>query len=267
MSRRDLVLGPNNARVRALRRLATQRRDRRVEGVALVEGPTLVAEALSDDRIIGRVREVFTESPLERSAQARADDASIPVTFVEAGVLDKVLDTVTPQPIVAVVETLSASIELLATDRPVLVLVDVRDPGNLGTLIRTAEASGCAGVVLAGTCVDPTNPKVVRASAGSWLRTIVVEDRDIGAVIDGLADQRRPIVAAALVDGARDLWQTDLTRAAILLGNEAHGLPADVIARADTSVVIPFDGPTESLNVGVAGALLAFEALRQRRMV
>ncbi|MEZ5226448.1 MAG: RNA methyltransferase [Acidimicrobiales bacterium] len=205
MSRRDLVLGPNNARVRALRRLATQRRDRRVEGVALVEGPTLVAEALSDDRIIGRVREVFTESPLERSAQARADDASIPVTFVEAGVLDKVLDTVTPQPIVAVVETLSASIELLATDRPVLVLVDVRDPGNLGTLIRTAEASGCAGVVLAGTCVDPTNPKVVRASAGSWLRTIVVEDRDIGAVIDGLADQRRPIVAAALVDGAARL--------------------------------------------------------------
>lgn len=267
MSRRELVLGPNNPRVRALRRLATQRRDRRVEGVALVEGPTLVAEALADDRTIGRVREIFTEQPLDRLDQQRADDHTIEVTLVEAGVLAKVLDTVTPQPVVAVVETASASLELLVGDRPVLVLVDVRDPGNLGTLIRAAEASGCAGVVLTGSCVDPTNPKVVRSSAGSWLRTIVVEDSDVGAVMAGLADQDRPIVAAALGEASVDMWQTDLTRAAIMLGNEAHGLPAEVVARADASVIIPFDGPTESLNVGVAGALLAFEALRQRRMM
>lgn len=267
MSRRDLVLGPTNARVRALRRLATQRRDRRVQGVALVEGPTLVREALSSDSTIGRIREIYTEVPLDRDDQRRADEASIPVTLVEPGVLAGVLDTVTPQPVVAIVETASGSLDLLALDRPVLVLVEVRDPGNLGTLIRTAEAAGCAGVVLAGNCVDPTNPKVVRSSAGSWLRTTIVEDADVGAVIAGLADQGRPIVAAALDADSTDMWHTDLTCAAILLGNEAHGLPAEVVARADATVIIPFDGPTESLNVGVAGAVLAFEALRQRRMV
>ncbi len=265
MSRRDLVLGPNNARVRALRRLATQRRDRRVQGVALLEGPTLVGEALANDVTVARIREIYTEHPLDRLAQQRADEASIPVTFVEAGVLAKTLDTVSPQPLVAVVETASASLDLLAVDRPVLVLVDVRDPGNVGTLIRTAEASGCAGVVLAGNCVDPTNPKVVRSSAGSWLRTVIVEDTDIAAVVAGLAEQGRPVIATALDATSQDMWHTDLSCAAILLGNEAHGLPAEVIARADATVVIPFDGPTESLNVGVAGALLAFEALRQRR--
>ncbi len=267
MSRRDLVLGPNNPRVRALRRLATQRRDRRVQGVALVEGPTLVAEALADDVTITRVREVYTEAPLDRFSQQRADEASIPVTLVEAGVLDKALDTVSPQPVVAIVEVATASLELLATDRPVLVLVDVRDPGNLGTLIRAAEASGCAGVVLAGTCVDPTNPKVVRSSAGSWLRTMVVEDADARSVVAALAAQGRAVLAAALGGNSVDMWHADLRSAAILLGNEAHGLAPELIAQADATVLIPFDGPTESLNVGVAGALLAFEALRQRRTV
>ncbi len=267
MTRRELVLGPKNPRVRALRRLATQRRERRVQGVALVEGPTLVAEALANPETIGRIREIYTEHSLDRRDHQRADDASIPVTMLEPGVLDKVLDTVSPQPVVAIVEIAVATLEMLGADRPVLVLLDVRDPGNLGTLIRTAEASGCVGIVLAGNCVDPTNPKVIRSSAGSWLRTTMVEHADIFDVIDTLSAGGRPVLAAALTDDAIEMWQADLAGAAILLGNEAHGLPADVVARADAAVIIPFDGPTESLNVGVAGALLAFEALRQRRTV
>ena len=265
MSRSELVLGPNNPRVRALRRLATQRRDRRVQGVALVEGPTLVAEALGNDDTIGRIREIYTENPLERDSQQRADLASIAVTLVEPGVLDKALDTVSPQPVVAIVEQSSASLESLPLDRPVLMLVDVRDPGNMGTLIRTAEASGCAGVVLAGSCVDPSNPKVVRSSAGSWLRTPIVELPDAFETLAVLSAQSRPTLAAALVPGAVEMWHADLGRAVIVLGNEAHGLSPEVVEACDAAVIIPFDGPTESLNVGVAGALLAFEGLRQRR--
>lgn len=261
------VLGPNNPRIRTLRRLASQRRERRSQGVALLEGPTLVAEALAEPMLAARVQEIYTEVALDRTVQANADATGIPVSFVEPGALARVLDTVSPQPVLAVVEVAANSIDDLAPDRPVLVLVDVRDPGNLGTLIRAAEASGCAGLVLSGSCVDPTNPKVIRASAGSWLRTVVVEHDDPFETVDMLAAQGRRVFGAAIGPDAVSLWDADLEASAILLGNEAHGLPELLVERADATLMIPFDGPTESLNVGVAGALIAFEALRRRRMV
>lgn len=226
-----------------------------------------MAEALADPRLVARVREIYTEVALDRTVQDNADDAGISVTVVEPGALARALDTVSPQPVLAVVEATSAQIADLAVDRPVLVLVDVRDPGNVGTLIRAAEASGCAGLVLAGTCVDPTNPKVIRSSAGSWLRTPIVEHDDPAAVLDALVEQGRQVFAAAMGSDAVSVWDADLASAAVLLGNEAHGLPPTLIDRADARLMIPFDGPTESLNVGVAGALIAFEALRQRRTV
>ncbi len=262
----ETVLGPKNQRVRALRRLATQRRVRRAEGLALVEGPRLVAEALADHDTVGRVREVFHEIDLDPASVATARHHGVALTRVAPGSLAKVLDTVTPQPVVATVVFSSEELALedLPLERPVLVLVDLRDPGNLGTLLRAAEASGCGGVILAGSCCDPSSPKVVRAAAGSWLRTTIIELDDPLDVIDRFRAHGRRVVAAALDHRAETMWTSDLARAAIVIGNEAHGLDEAVVAACSAVVVIPFDGPTESLNAAMAGAVLAFEALRQR---
>jgi TrmH family RNA methyltransferase len=233
--------------------------------VALVEGPVLVAEALADASTRARIREIYTESVLDPASSQFAAAAGIPVCAVAPGGLDRVLDTVTPQPVVAVVTSVSAPLDRLGSDRPVVMLVDVRDPGNLGTLIRTAEAAGCAGLVLAGSCVDASNPKVVRAAAGAWMRSTIVEIADPLLAIEQLRATGRRVVATALRPSAVSLYDTDLRSAAVVLGNEAHGLSDDVIDAADSVMIIDFDGPTESLNVAVAGAVCVFEALRQRR--
>ena len=196
---------------------------------------------------------------------AEAERRNVEVHVVASGVLDPILDTVSPQPIAAIVGRRDRSIEDLGRSGPVLCLVEARDPGNVGTLIRSAEASGAAGLVLAGACVDPTNPKTVRASAGAILRVPVVELPDLDDAIETLAGTGRTLVATVAEGEAIPYDQVRLVDAAVLLGNEAHGLPEAVVARADVAATIPLAGPTESLNLAVAGSLFCFEALRQAR--
>ncbi len=224
----------------------------------LVEGPTLVVEALASR--LG-VEAVYAEEGVILPPELHGVD----VVWTLPGALRSVLSTVSPQPVVAVVETRQWTVGDLDPARPVLVIVEGRDPGNVGTLWRTAEAGGFAGVVLTEDSVDPTNPKVIRASAGAAFRLpLVVADTAV-VVFDLLRDQGRSVLATALGEDSRPHDTVDLRTAAIVLGNEAHGLPADLIAAADSVIRIELAGPTESLNVAAAGAVLCFEALRQNR--
>jgi TrmH family RNA methyltransferase len=145
------------------------------------------------------------------------------------------------------------------------VLCDVADPGNVGTLVRAAAAAGAGAVVLAGG-VDPTNPKVVRASAGAVFGVDIVV-AEVGAV-ETLARLRTAgyETLATVVEGATPYDGVDLTGpVAVVVGNEAHGLASEVVAVASRAVSIPMAGPTESLIVAMAGTVVCFEALRQRR--
>ena len=144
-------------------------------------------------------------------------------------------------------------------------LVDVSDPGNAGTLLRAAEAAGAAAVLFCGGSVDPCNPKCVRASAGALFHLPVSGGGEALAVLEGLghAGVRR---AATVVRGGTPYDEVDLTGpVAIVLGSEAHGLPAELDALVDDRLTIPMDGRSESLNVAMAGSVLCFESLRQRR--
>ncbi len=182
------------------------------------------------------------------------------------GVLDSISDTVTPQGLLAVAPRRTTTLEsLAAADGPVLVLVDVADPGNAGTLVRAAEAAGAIGVVFAGSSTDAFGPKTVRAAAGSLLRLPIVEEPDTAVVIEQLHAAGRRVLATVVRDGAAP-DAVDLTGPiAILVGSEAHGLDPAVIASADLGVTIPVASTVESLNVAVAGAVVLFEASRQRR--
>jgi TrmH family RNA methyltransferase len=192
-------------------------------------------------------------------------DAGARVHTLEPGVMERVADTVTPQPVAAVVGYVDVDLDALRDGSMVVACVDVRDPGNAGTVLRTAEAAGADGVICCEGSVDVYNPKTVRASAGSLFHVPVV----VGAAPDVVADAVRGFgftsVATVAHDGT-NYADVDLTgRVALFLGNEASGLPDDVVARADLEVTIPMAGRTESLNVGMAAAVLCFEAARQRR--
>ncbi len=229
-----------------------------------MEGPSLVAEAVAlDPGGPIEVEAVYVSAGAADALDAHRVAGGAPLHLVADGVLDQILDPVTPQPIAAVV-TRQATVELAASG-PVLCLVEARDPGNVGTLLRSAEAAGLAGVVLAGPSVDPTNPKAVRASAGAVLRLPVAEYDEVDAALDDLAAGGRTLVATVIGPEAIPYDDVQLVDAAVVLGNEAHGLPESVVARADLVATIPLAGPTESLNLAVAGSLFCFEALRQRR--
>ena len=261
------LLRASNPRIKRLRRLVSQRKARSEERAFVVEGPAIVAEALSTSAgSSGLIIEgLYLESGVALDLAASATSLDIEVHHVAFGVLGSVLDTVNPQPMAAVISGPTWQLEDLGVGALVILLVDPRDPGNVGTLIRSAEASGAAGLVLAGSAVDPTNPKVLRASAGAGLRLPVVVEPDIDVALDTLAATGRPLLATVVDVKAKPYDQVDLAGAVVALGNETHGLPPSVVERADVVITIPLVGPTESLNLGVAGSMIAFEALRQLR--
>ncbi len=254
------ALSSKNPRVKELRRLVSQRKARSQERAFVAEGPVLVAEALRSDL---EVRCVYSET--ENDVVDLAESLGVEVQFVVDGGLSSVLSTVSPQPVAAIVVTPEWVWSELIAEASVLVLDDVRDPGNVGTLIRTAEAAGCGGVVLVGDCVDPTSPKVVRASAGAVFRLPVVVEPDRSIAFRQLRDDGHSCLATVLSPDAANYDRADLTTAALVLGNEAAGLDPSTVAACDGLITIPLAGPTESLNVASAGAVVCFESLRQRR--
>jgi RNA methyltransferase, TrmH family len=185
------------------------------------------------------------------------------------GVLERVAGTVSPQPVLAVVPMVDRPLGQLAgptvDGRPVVVCVDVRDPGNLGTVIRSSEAAGVAGVICCDGTVDVYNPKCVRASAGAVFHVPLVVGGDPVSTLETLRSSGRRCLGSAAGGGVA-YTDADLAEAPVLvLGNEAAGLPDELLASLDGVVHIPMQGRSDSLNVAVASAVLCFEAARQRR--
>jgi TrmH family RNA methyltransferase len=215
------------------------------------------------------MREVFAteNAPHLDAVAAGARDAGVPVIEVTEPVLNTIADTATPQGIVAVVEIRTRELaEIAGQASLLLVLSGVRDPGNAGTLLRSALAAGADGVVFAAGAVDPFHPKTVRASAGALFRVDVARHKDLPEVVDVL---RRAglVVVGADASAPERFDRTDLTRrVALVLGNEAWGLGPGTRDLLDEVVGIPMPGPAESLNVGIAGSVLLFECVRQRRL-
>lgn len=232
----------------------------------MLEGPDLVSAALGAG---ASFEALYVDAASQHdegvaSLLRRASDHAVRTFALAPGVLEKVADATTPQPVLACVSAPVVGLEAIEAAGLVLVLHDVRDPGNAGTLIRSADAAGASGVVFSGHSVDPLNPKVLRASAGSIFHLPVVV-ASLEATLEALR-WRGFGVYATVVRDAPSHRDTDLRGpVAVLLGNEAVGLDEASIARCDASLAITMAGSSESLNVGVAGALLAFESLWQRQ--
>jgi RNA methyltransferase, TrmH family len=188
-------------------------------------------------------------------------EGSLPVVALAEGVVEKVASTVTPQPVLAVARTCDVPLTSLTGATFVVVGARLADPGNVGTILRIAEASGADAVVLTEGSVDPFNPKVVRASAGALFHVNLVT----GGPLSELAQLGAWSLVGATAESGRSYTSADWTRSvALVLGNEAHGLSLDERAQCSEFVRIPHRGRAESLNVAMAAAVLCFEVARFR---
>ncbi len=230
----------------------------------MVEGPRAIGAAFDH----GAPIEVVYFGPGADVAfaplRARAESAGVAWQMLKAGVLEKVGSTVTPQPVLAVARKPAAGTEWLARDDLVVMGVELGDPGNVGTLLRSAEASGAAGIVLSPGSVDAYNPKVVRASAGAIFGVPVMEEWSAVEALDALGELGRQRLGAVAGTGTPHTDVNFRVPTAVVLGNEARGVPADLDGRLDGHVSIPMASPAESLNVAMAGTVLCFESARQR---
>ena len=204
-------------------------------------------------------------SPTVVETVERVFATGVRVFDLAPGVIERIADTVTPQPLLAIVGFTPAALEDVKNTSTVVVCVDVRDPGNAGTMIRTADAAGIDAVICCDGTVDPTNPKTVRASAGSIFHLPVVTGGDPGQVVETLKKWGFTTVGTAVRDGVDYAAFDWRQRVAMVFGNEASGLDDSVLERLDERVSIPMAGRAESLNVSVSAAVLCFESLRQRR--
>jgi TrmH family RNA methyltransferase len=235
----------------------------------VVEGAKLLLCALDagaevEGVFVGVPDDGSSPPPAVADAVSRAQTAGIRVYQLGPGVVEKVADTVTPQPLLAVVRTPVGTLDDLAEATFVVVCVDVRDPGNAGAVIRSADAAGADAVVCCAGTVDPFNPKTVRASAGSVLHLPVVAGGEPADVLDALK-ARGLRCLAAVAHGGTDYTAVDLrSPLALVLGNEGAGLPDTLGEKLDLGVTIPMAGRAESLNVSMAAAVLCFEVRRAR---
>ncbi|AXA97545.1 RNA methyltransferase [Microbacterium laevaniformans] len=263
-----MLENPRSPRVRAVAKL-TKRSARQETGLFLLEGPQAAREALAfrPDTLV----ELFaTPTAMERHQDIRdaAGDAGLEIVFTTEAVLDAMADTVTPQGIVAVARQSPTSLKDIFAASPTLIAIceEVRDPGNLGTIIRAADAAGADAVVLTGRTVDPYNPKVVRATTGSLFHVPVAVGAELSATVERAHAAGLRVVAAD-VGGEDFLARRDALSAptAWLFGNEARGLDDDALALADLSLRLPIYGRAESLNLATAASVCLYETAFAQR--
>lgn len=194
----------------------------------------------------------------------RASGKGVRVFALESGVLEKVADAKTPQPVLAVVRFEVVDIHRLTVDGLTLVVHEMRDPGNAGTIIRSADAAGVSAVVFTGQSVDPFNPKTLRATAGSIFR-IPVAVGSLNEALDHFVKGGARTFATVVRDGTSHRMIDFTGATAVVIGNEAEGLDVAAVALCQHAITIHMTGQSESLNAGVAASLIAFEAMHQRQ--
>lgn len=265
-----MLENPRSPRVRRVAALQ-KKSDRRETGQFLVEGPQSLREALTFKPEL--LQEVFaTPTALEkhRDLAQLARQHDIEIEYISEDVLNAMSETITPQGFVAVCQQFPKSMKTIFDGQPKLVVImeEVRDPGNAGTIIRAADAAGADAVVLSGRSIDVFSPKVVRSTTGSIFHLPVGIAEELGAAIEAAKQAGLQVIAA-------DISGDDLTSAraegllkqptAWVFGNEARGLTDEDLARTDRALRVPIYGQAESMNLATAASVCLYESAFEQR--
>ena len=265
MGQKTVISSMSNAQVKNLNLLQRKAKEREEQGIFIIEGIKMFEEARADNLL----KKTYVSESLFRELLRNQPDYfdGLDYEIVTDAVFKEVSETKTPQGIMGIVNTIHYSLERILSDPNacLLLLEDIRDPGNLGTMIRTAEGAGVTGIILSDSSVDIYNPKVVRATMGSIYRVPFYQAKDFYEALEQVKGREIEIYAAHLQGIPYDTEGSFQKRCALLIGNEANGLTKEASDLADTLIKIPMEGRVESLNAAVAAAILMYETARQRR--
>ena len=257
-----MITSTSNQQVKRLLQLQKKSKARNEEKVFVVEGLRMFAEVPKKS-----VERVYISETLYNKKKQELNLQDFPYEILSDNVFERVSDTQTPQGILCVVKQPEYNLqELLKKENPHFVVLDnLQDPGNLGTIVRTAEGAGVDAVFMSKDCVDIYNPKTIRSTMGSIYRVPFIYIEDIPNLLDVFKQNGIQSYAAHL-DGENAYDQENYKEGtAILIGNEGNGLREEVWKNADILVRIPMCGQVESLNAAIAASVLMFEVFRQRR--
>lgn len=265
MKQKTIIHSLSNTQVKNLNLLQKKAKEREEQGVFVIEGIKMFEEAKAAKLLKKAYVSESLYQEMLRQQPDYFDDVEYEV-FTDQ-IFREVSETKTPQGIMGMIAMAHYKLEdMLANPRACLLLLeDIRDPGNLGTMIRTAEGAGVTGIILKDSSVDAYNPKVIRATMGSIYRVPFYQAKDFYEVLGQVKILGIEIYAAHLQGIPYDTEGSFRNRCAFLIGNEANGLSDRAAMLADTKIRIPMEGKVESLNAAVAAAILMYEAARQRR--
>lgn len=257
-----MITSTANAQVKNIIQLLQKTKARKKQGLFVVEGRKMCGEMPK-----GWIKSVYMTEDFYKKMPPRERESYAHLEIVSESVFCHMSDTKAPQGILGVGRQPAYTLEnLLGGPQPlILVLEDLQDPGNVGTILRTAEAAGAAGVILSRQSADLFGPKAVRSTMGSIYRIPFYYADDLPETVKKIKQNGYMTYAADLA-GAQVYDEKDYTgKTALLIGNEGNGLSPKLLALADASVYIPMEGRVESLNAAMAAGILLYEAARQRR--
>jgi len=264
----NYITSPNNNTVKEVKQLK-ERRYREEKGLFFIEGSRFVEEAVKENITLNKlfISEKFASDADNEDLIHRASSKSHDTFVLTDKLFKEISDTGNPQGILAVISVKQYLLHDVLNDNSFIILLDaIQDPGNMGTIIRTADAAGVTAIIASKGSVDIYNPKVLRSTMGSVFRIPVVHSENIESAIAEIKKHGIKIYAAHL-DGETDYFNIDYpSNSAFIIGNEANGISDSVASCADMLVKIPMPGKAESLNASIAAALLMYEVIRQRNM-
>lgn len=260
-----MITSESNGQMKEAVRLQKSARERRKKKLFVTEGTKMVREAFREGKL---ERIYFSHEYWEAAGEGWQEiTGQVSSEVVAESVFRHIADTVTPQGVMGLVRLPEYSLEEILGDarHSYILLDDIRDPGNLGTIMRTAEGAGMSGVIMSRRTVDLFNPKVVRATMGAIFRVPFYYEENLCALIQQM--KSRDIAVYGAVPGESVLYdEPDYTPGAgIVIGNEANGISGEVIQELSAGIRIPMEGGLESLNASVAAGVLMYEMARQRR--
>ena len=267
-----MITSLSNAKIKHLIELQSKSRTRNKEGLFVAEGfkmfieapVNLIKEVYVDTDTYDKLKEFSKETPLSLLGKVtlkltECTKDNVYIETVSSEVFKKASDTQTPQGIIFILSKPKYELKDII-GKNMLILEDIQDPGNLGTMVRTGEGAGISGILMTKGCVDIFNPKTVRSTMGSLFRVPFLYTDDIENDINVIKENEVKVYAAHLKG---DMYYNDIhyeKKSAFLIGNEGNGLSDRVAALADQYIKIPMDGELESLNAAVSAAILMYEA-------
>ena len=259
-----IITSKDNEFIKNIKKLKDKKyRDERNEFI--VEGIKMVGEAIKEEANIKNI--IICDdcyNNCEIPSELKYEIAKRKITYVSQKVFDTITDVTNPQGILAVVEKNKVN-DIDYKQDFFLILDDIQDPGNIGTILRTADSINLNQIIVSNKTADAFNPKVVRSTMGAIFRINVIVCEDLSSVISQLKKHKVKIAATDLKTD-KSIYDVDYKKTAVIIGNEANGVSEKLLERADVKIKIPMTGKTESLNAAVATGIILYEKQRQEIM-